>query len=214
MATIPGTPCPGCGEALSADDIFCKHCFTMNPMVRNFLNHNPKQHPKDYLTVDSTCPYCGKGQPKRVIDEYLPQKIRTPIHRCKKCSGYYANPDSLEWCVAPPASKKKFRLLNELLVRNEYNIVETLIDSPLVCAVTAFLYLLLHYPLWLLWLSFTLPKAIRNSNLRLERNPDYPQILSIMGYGIYMDENYNTLFDAPPQKQSFKDFLKEAFTFK
>ena len=207
------TLCPRCGEALSADVIFCEHCFTMNPMVRDFLENNPKQHPKDYLTVDSTCPLCGKKQHRRVIDEYLLIKLRTPIRRCKKCGGYFTQVNGLEWCVAPKESKRKSRLLTELLIRNELNILEAMIDTPLAYGVTALLYLLLHYPIGFLWLSFTLPKAIRDSDLRLAHNPDYPQILANMGYSSYMDEKYNILFDSPPKKQSFKDFLKEAFTF-
>ena len=91
--------------------------------------------------------------------------------------------------------------------------MEALIDSPLICAATAFLYLLLHYPIGILWLSFSLPKGIRASDLRLKHNRDYPQILASMGYGAYMDEQYNTLSDTPPKKQSIKEFLKEAFTF-
>ena len=213
MSPITTTPCPNCGEPLSTDVIFCEHCFTMNPMVREFLKNNPKQHPIDYLTLDSTCPLCGKNQPKRVIDQYLPKKLRTPIHHCKKCDGYYVKPGTLEWCVAPSASKRKMHLLNDLLGRNELNIMLALIDSPLICAATAFLYLLLHYPIGILWLSFSLPKGIRASDLRLKHNRDYPQILASMGYGAYMDEQYNTLSDTPPKKQSIKEFLKEAFTF-
>lgn len=205
--------CPGCGELLSSDDIFCPYCFAMNPLVRDFLKNNPKQHPKDYLTLDSTCPFCGKRQPNRMIDLHLPKKLCTPIRHCKKCGGYYVRPGNVEWCVAPSAAKRKTHLLKDLLVINEFEIIDALSDSPVICAAAVFLYLLLHYPLWLLWLSFSLPKDIRSSELRLERNRDYPQILASMGYGGYMDEKYNTLFEAPPKRQSFKEFLKEAFTF-
>ena len=213
MSPITTTPCPNCGEPLSADVIFCEHCFTLNPMVREFLERNPKPYPKDYMTVDSTCPYCSKRQRNRVIDEFLTKNICTPIHRCKKCGGYFVQTKGLEWSVAPSSFRSKKWLLTDLLIKNEYNIIEIFVDTPLICAVAAFLYLLLNFPIGFLWLHFTLPKAIRKSNLRLEQNPDYPQILASMGYGGYMDEKYDAPHCPPPKRQTFKEFLKEAFTF-
>ena len=124
MSPTPTTQCPTCGEPLSTDEIFCNHCFTMNPMVREFLKNNPKQHSKDYMTVDSTCPYCSKRQSNRVIDEFLTTRICTPIQRCKKCGGYFVQTKGLEWCVAPSSFRSQKRLLTDLLIKNEYNIIE------------------------------------------------------------------------------------------
>ena len=196
------TPCPICGELLSAEDIFCKHCFTMNPMVRDFLKNNPKQAPLDYLPINSICPLCGKktGRTRNTSNHH--PLIHSPIRYCPDCGGYYLHDGANEWCVAPQSSKSKLRLLTTLFIDIELSIFHLLREAPLLCAAAILLHLLLHVPVGYLYLHFTLPKAVYESNLRLEQNPDYPQILASMGYAEHMRE-----------KQPFKDFLKEAFTF-
>ena len=196
------TPCPCCGEALSADVIFCEHCFTMNPMVRDFLENNPKQHPKDYLTVDSTCPLCKEIFKSRYKSFKQHPLIHSPIHRCRHCGGYYLRHGAIEWSVVPRSSKSRLRLLTMLFTDIEISIFGLLREAPYLCAAAILLHLLLHLPIGSLYLHFTLPKAIRKSELRLERNPDYPEILANMGYAEDMCE-----------KQPFKEFLKDAFTF-
>ena len=191
--------CPGCGEPLSPDDIFCSYCFAMNPMVRDFLKNNPKQHPKDYLTLDSTCPFCGKKAHNTPKHHPL---IHSPIRYCQHCKGYYLRNGAIEWCVVPQSSKSRIRLLTTLFIYVELSISALLREAPYLHAAVSLLHLILHFPIGYLYLHFTLPKAIRDSTLRLERNPDYPQILEKMGYGESMHE-----------KQPFKEFLKEAFTF-
>ena len=196
------TPCPICGELLSAEDIFCKHCFTMNPMVRDFLKNNPKQHPIDYLTIDSTCPLCGKKTRRVHNTSNHHPLIHSPIRYCLHCEGYYLRDGATEWCVAPHSSKSQLRLLTTLFIYVELSISALLREAPYLHAAVFLLHLILHLPIGYLYLRFTLPKAIRDSNLRLERNSDYPQILEKMGYGESMHE-----------KQPFKEFLKDAFTF-
>ena len=202
MTQTSTTSCPGCGIALSADVIFCEHCFTLNPMVRDFLERNPKPHPKDYLTVDSSCPHCNKKTSSRHKSLKQHPLIHTPIRFCQKCGGYYLRHGALEWSVIPHSSKSQLHLLTTLFIKIELSIFHLLREVPLLCAIAVLSHLLLHLPIGYLYLHFTLPKAIHESNLRLERNPDYPQTLAKMGYAEDMQE-----------KQSLREFLKEAFTF-
>lgn len=131
MTNISTTFCPTCGSTISADDIFCNSCFTMNPMVRDFLERNPKPYPKDYMTVDSTCPYCSKRQRNRVIDEFLTKNICTPIHRCKKCGGYFVQTKGLEWSVAPSSFRSKKWLLTDLLIKMSITLSKYSLTPPL-----------------------------------------------------------------------------------
>ena len=212
MRSTPTTQCPTCQKSLSADEIFCEQCSTINPMVRDFLENNPKPQPQDYQSINSKCPYCNKKQHSRIIDEFSFRKICTPIQYCKKCGGYFLQNKELEWSVIAPSYKSTKYLLTDLLFKNEQNIIEMLVDTPLICIAVSILYLLLNYPIGFLWLKLTLPKSIQHSNLRLQQNPDYPKILADMGYGGYLDERYRSLINYSPKTQTFKEFLKEAFT--
>ena len=51
--------------------------------------------------------------------------------------------------------------------------------------------------------------------MRLEQNPEYPQILIDMGYGNMMSKEYHHLSKEPivSRKDKLKELLKEAFTF-
>ena len=204
--------CPTCGKVITPDEIFCNKCSTLNPSIAQYLAHASLQHPNDYTSNQFKCPHCGKKAHPFSM-RLIPPQLYSPIHYCSVCNSYYLVLFFDEWSVLHPSQKKMGRLLLNRLLKNELIIHDLLEDFPPLWALTAVVYPLLHFPISFLWNRYMLKKHIPSSQQRLAVNPNYPQILADMGYGDRMDECYYPLMKFPPQKQSFKDLLKEAFTF-
>ena len=205
--------CKHCGEALFPQDVFCNNCQTINPRVKAMLDEHPELHPADYQPIISRdrdcCPHCEAGFSSAGSGP-LGLKVGSPIIGCKHCHNFFLVHSYNEWSVSNRSYKRN------LMFGDPITITIFLVLAYGYCTGCANYWL---YPgLMGLYLGyrFLLFKTvhyekIQESNLRLARNPEYPQILISMDYGKHMDQTYHSMMRFKPL--TLRDIIKDAFHF-
>lgn len=217
--------CNYCGEPILERDVFCKNCQTITPKVQEMLDRNPDKKPDFYCNLDSgyklRCPHCRTFHryPRRY---YAPNNFGTPIIYCTHCHNYFLDRAYIEWSVAPFFIKcQEFFSIGHLIFYLSFFliIISSITDGDwLIAHDFTFLLLILlgiHFSFALTRYIVLKRKTFREANMRLQQNPDYPQILINMGYGKMMDKKYHHLSKEIilSRKDKVKELLKDAFTF-
>jgi len=211
--------CNYCGSHMRPEDVFCKNCQTITPKVREMLARYPNKMPDEYYPhsgyIGLHCPHCNRLYQSNFRERIGGMHLRSPIQHCKKCQNYFLDNYCNEWSISSRSYKNERRFAPFLLILNEIFIIDLITNlSSISWGIFAgFVYLLIHFPLCLLWYALIINKAKKQSQLRMERNPDYPQILADMGYGPAMDKKYRHLVKYHRPKLTLKEILKDAFTF-
>ena len=203
--------CHSCGAAMLPEDVFCAHCQTMVPNVQQMLDKYPQKKPEDYLVQTKSkqrCPHCNGVYSKRVGGTGG-LNLHTPIICCRHCREYFLDELYNEWSVAG----RRYRMIK--IFFEPLGVSSILYFGGWLIAVSKWyfigLFLALYIIACLIWYNIATTAAIQESQLRLERNPEYPLILAKMGYIEVMDQKYHYLLNYKPTRLS--DFLKDAFTF-
>ena len=197
------------------DAVFCSKCWTMTPNVGNMLAQNPNKRALDYLPVNhykgSCCPHCGNVYYRSFYEKNGGAYLRTPIKCCTSCYQYFLTPQDIEWSVASPEKKKrKYAAWQSESAFLVWDLAYTFLPESL-SAVPVGLYSLVNAAVCTFLRKNQKQERITESQLRLERNPEYPLILAKMGYIEVMDQKYHYLLNYKPTR--LIDFLKDAFTF-
>jgi len=210
----PTAFCVHCYAPMMEEDVFCTNCWRITPKVQEMLNRFPTKKPNDYYRLHNgkrhACPHC-----KYVyrISLYNPMRIRygCPLKYCPKCHNYFTDVTDNEWsvyCLPSKASKFFLLLLWIFVVCSIIEIYISLVSWQEIL-LYIFKYTIIHIIFCIIWHFTVRKKAVKESKLRLERNPEYPQILIDMGYGFMMEKKYHALYKEKPI--TWKDVIKEAF---
>lgn len=201
--------CKYCGESLLPQDVFCGNCQTINPRVKAMLEAHPNRPTLDYQPLVGEkylrCPHCkanylGPGSNGLTIC--------CPIIGCKQCHDFFIDDTLIDWCVANRSYK------HHLIIGKPFTSIMALILCYGYCTGCSNYWL--YFPLVGLYLFYRFLyfktvhyEEIQKSNLRLERNPEYPQILISMDYSKHMDQRYHPLMRFKPL--TLRDIIKDAF---
>ena len=203
--------CKCCGEAMYPQDVFCNHCQTINPRVQAMIDAHPDRPPLEYQPLAGKnylrCPHCRSNY---IGPGPIGLTICTPIIGCKNCHNFFIDDTLVDWSVVNRSYK------HLLMIGKPFTSVVVLILSYGYCTGCSNYWL--YLPLIVLYLFYRFLyfrtvhyKEIHKSKLRLERNPEYPQILISMDYSKHMNKQYYPLMRFKPP--SWLDIIKEAFTF-
>lgn len=209
--------CKHCGSPMCPEDVFCFNCWTITPKVKKMLSNSPGKYPYQYRTYQRKrkflCPHCNSFYAHHQVKDGTGKLIGFPIVFCKNCKNYFIDDELLEYSVAHAKYKNNRFLFFFLLVLTPIYIFlgfSQFFSVPLSLVLTA-VYIAVYILCYIVWNKIVTKELIEESRLRLERNPDYPQILIDMGYGNLMDEKYQVSYRK--QEMTWKDVIKEAFTF-
>jgi hypothetical protein len=212
--------CRHCGEPMLESDVFCENCWKITPMVQDMLNNHPDRKPDFYSNLSYKgnyhCPHC-KSFYTRSRRYYHGLKQNIPITYCTNCHQYFLVPWHYELSVASPSVK-----LEDFIFFQPWHsffyapfIVFLIVNDCSFILLDIGVFFLAYCSLRLIWHRTAKRKTIRNSYIRLEQNPEYPQILVDMGFVHMMDKKYHHLSKTPviSLKDKVKTILKNAFTF-
>lgn len=222
---ITSIHCHHCGSPMLESDIFCENCWKITPNVNKTLSSHPNRKREFYSDLGNEfklrCPHCNSfyRYAKRL---YASNTLGSPIKYCTHCHNYFLDYAYTEWSVTPFSVKfldffsiwhllvylAIFLLIVSCALEGDWFIVPdlTILLLALICIHSAFV---------LVRCKLTDKKSFHESTMRLEQNPEYPQILIDMGYGNMMSKEYHHLSKEPivSRKDKLKELLKDAFTF-
>lgn len=211
--------CAHFGTTLGETSVFCEICGHISPAVHENIRQNPQKKSLDYIGVLCDhhghqyidCPHCGNVYYRSFYEKNGGAYLRTPIKCCTSCYQYFLTPQDIEWSVASPEKKKrKYAAWQSESAFLVWDLAYTFLPESL-SAVPVGLYSLVNAAVCTFLRKNQKQERITESQLRLERNPEYPLILAKMGYIEVMDQKYHYLLNYKPTRLS--DFLKDAFTF-
>ena len=214
--------CHHCGSPMLESDVFCENCWKITPKVQKMLDHNSDKKPDFYHALDNgyklRCPHCKNFYCQSRTHSSI--TLDPPIIYCPKCKQYFIDTIYFEWSVA--SLLVKFEDFYIIPLWNYLFFIPILISCIVnrdwfILQDIGFLFLV-YSVLRLIWNKTVKRKRIHKSYMRLEQNPEYPQILIDMGYWKMMSKEYHHLSKEPiiPPKDKLKNFIKfikDAFTF-
>lgn len=186
------TQCKYCGKTCPPHYVFCPHCFKLSPAIDTTLNTYKNKKPLDFTSVwfnqSFCCPHCGSHHKSSRMG--LSVNFDSPIQCCKNCRFHFVDNTQYEWSVISLAAKLfglAFRFISSfffsfcfittfIFPQGQNNLSLSLITSAIITPILT----------WILHRN-----EIKESKLRLDSNPEYPQLLKKMGYEL-LDDKYSS----------------------